>query len=260
MVEEVETGLMRPNYLALSPAAKAEWVGWFDAHAEEMESPDFPDRHAGAWSKLRAHAARFALILSRLRRACLPPDPPRENPGLASSDGDDWTMTATGSGRRSNSVEPEDIRGAMALAGYFKAHFVRALHELSGGPGGSSARPVLEWLRRRGRARFREADVGADLRRYRDDPRALAEALKALENAGAIRRVVEPRDPSRAGRKPSGAYEVNPDLLAAPGNTGNPANVSDPTPDGPIHGNSGIPWRDLEAVGSNGQAREVIEL
>ena len=66
-----------PHLVTFSPEAKSLWVEWFNAHAAEMEDPGFSDRHAGVYSKLRAHAPRFALILSRLRLAC-DPCPPQE--------------------------------------------------------------------------------------------------------------------------------------------------------------------------------------
>jgi hypothetical protein len=62
----------RPFLVRFAPEAKRLWAEWFDAHAGESAAADFPDDLAGAWSKMKAHAARFALILSRLRLACDP--------------------------------------------------------------------------------------------------------------------------------------------------------------------------------------------
>src|SRR5262249_44860432 len=161
---------------------------------------------AGAWSKLRAHAARFALILSRLRRAC----GPAARPGADGSH--PWAMTGE---EGSLHVELEDVQGAVALVDYFKDQLRRGGHAMPGGLASRDARDILAWIERRRRASFRLADVSSDLRRFREDPKALAEAIDALESAGAIRPREEPHR-RRRGRTPTTAYEVHPDLLSAP--------------------------------------------
>jgi hypothetical protein len=166
-----------PFYVRFTLEAEGVWAQWFDAHSAESDAPEFSDDLAGAWSKMKAHAARFALILSRLRLACDPTADPQCGP-----------------------VDTGDVRGALELARYFKAQAERARHEMTGGLGSSDAKAVLGWIQRNRKATLREADVSADLRRFRDDPRALAAALKAL--AGAV--VIRPRDdphPSRPGPK-----------------------------------------------------------
>jgi hypothetical protein len=227
-----ETELARPRLVSFTAEGKREWVVWFNHHSEEMESPDFPDGQAGAWSKMRSHAARFALILSRLRRAC----------EVESSRGPD-------------AIGADDVRGAVGLVAYVKSHLVRVGRELTGGIDSADARTILGWIRRKGLASFREADVGVDLRRFRADPRSLDDALKALVAAGAIR----PRhQPYRRGRRPSPAYEVHPDLVPASENPENPENGV-PTADGPpILGILGNSWRD--APGPRAEDREVLEL
>jgi hypothetical protein len=143
----------------------------------------------------------------------------------------------------------------VALVRYFKAHLVRVRHEMTGGVGSADAKAILDWIRRRRQATFREADVGADLRRYREAPRALTDALKALCTAGAIR-------PWQAtytrGRRSSPAYEVHPDLLGAPENTGNPGNAPGSADQPQDSGITGISRRPQDSSGSDG--REVIEL
>jgi hypothetical protein len=233
MVFDADADAERPAFIHLTPEAELGWAQWFDAHSDESDAPDFSDDLAGAWSKMKAHAARFALILSRMWLACDPTADPR-----------------------AGSVEAGRIWGAVALVSYFKAQAGRGRHEMTGGVGGTDARDVLGWIQRNGRATFREADVSADLRRFRANPRALSAALRSLVAAGVIRPSAEawPHGPGRTG---SPAYEVHPEIVRAPENPGN-------TGDGPEHRearpNSGIagnPGR-VEAHGADG--REVIEL
>jgi hypothetical protein len=224
--QEKETD--RPHFVGFTPEAKAEFVKWYNAHADEVNDPEFPDVKAGAWSKLRSHAARFALILSRLRWACNPLSNDRFEP-----------------------ISVEDMRGAVALVDFFKAHLTRVRHEMSGGVGSADAQELLKWIKRNHKITFRAADVGAIVRRFRKDDRALTAALNALEAAGVIR----PRQETHErGRRPSQAYDVHPDLFGAPENTENePALQDDPA----VSGNSGISGRDQNET--NVEDREVFE-
>ncbi len=231
MVRDSDEEPPRPYYVRFTETGGSEWVRWFNDHADEVDAPDFPDHQQGAWSKLRAHAARFALTLSLLRWAC---DPTAD--------------------RRPGPVTAEDVRMAIALADYFKSHLKRASHEASGGLGDRDARVVLAWIRRRSSGTFREADVAADLRHYRERPRALTNALAVLTQAGVIRRSLAARRKG-PGRRPTPAYEVHPDLRCAPGNPENTSRGSEgdaAPPDSGISGNC----RRTEAADD----REVIEL
>jgi hypothetical protein len=180
-----------PRLVDLSPEAKQAWVAWFNDHGDEME--EVGDRHAGAWSKMRAHAARFALILSRLQFVC-------------------------NNGEKSPELFPdpiwiEDIENAIKLVAYFKSHLIRVAHRMTGGVGDPDASRIVSWIRRKRLTEFREADVAADLRRFRKDAVALAAALQYLVDAGVIRLRPEVHDPSHRGPKPTPMYDVNPELL-----------------------------------------------
>jgi hypothetical protein len=191
MVMDDKTRLWRPFFIEFTAEAKEAWAEWFGRHSEETEAVGFPDRQAGAWSKMKAHVARFALILCGIRWACDP---------FAESD-------------RPGPVGVEDVRGAIILSDYFKAHLIRAMHEATGGGLSGEARDVLRWIGRKGLASFRRSDLTGDLRRFRDDPDALDDALSELATRHAIRR--QP-DPERTrGRMPSPTYDVNPELRAA---------------------------------------------
>ena len=130
-------GIDHPHLATFSPEAKAVWVKWFNDHSLEMDSPDFADRHTGAWSKLRAHAARFALILSRLRIACDPGSPV----AIAPSDQNSEEATTP-------QVNAADVRGAILLVAYFKNHLARVTHRLLSGAGNADATRIIDWLKR----------------------------------------------------------------------------------------------------------------
>lgn len=52
-----------PQRVRPSADAIAVWAAWFNGLSEQMDSPDFPVRLIGPWSKLSSQAARIALIL-----------------------------------------------------------------------------------------------------------------------------------------------------------------------------------------------------
>jgi hypothetical protein len=192
MTRDPEAELERPFSVAYAPEAKAIWADWFAAHAAETEAPGFPEDQAGAWSKLRTHAARFALILSRLRWACDPTSGPLPGP-----------------------ITAADLRGAIALADYFKSHLARVIHEVTGGMGSPDARSLVRWIRSNGLAAFSQRDVTRNLPRFRLDPEALDAALSWLTERNIIRRRPDPdRTEGRRGRKATPTYEVHPSLSA----------------------------------------------
>jgi hypothetical protein len=234
MLVDPETEVIDPRLIGFTPEAKAEWVAWYDSHEAETEAPDLAEWHGGAWSKMRAHAARFALILARLRQAVDPNAPSDPGP-----------------------IEVPDVRGAVALVDYFKGHLIKTAHHASGGLSNPDARAILEWIRRKARQSasglfllFREADVKDGLRRFRRVPSALTDALADMALAGVVRPHPE-SPPEGPGRPPSPAWEVNPALFDAPEN---PENTGKGSPARQFSGLSEYPG-DV----ADGQ-REVIEL
>lgn len=184
-----DTGELRPNFIGFDQGAKSAYVTWYNAHCEEQEALDMPPAHVGVWSKMRAYCLRFALILSRLRLAMDP---------------------EIGAELIKNPASVRDVQGAIALVDYFKNHFARVNHRMTGGIGSRDAWAVLAWADRKGLSEFRERDVRKDLVRRFPTSRDLAPAIDALVQAGALRPKDEPEDPHRKGRKPTPAYEINP--------------------------------------------------
>ena len=219
MVVDEETDLFRPSFVLLTPEAERIWGEWFDRHCDEAAAPEFPEGLAGTWSKMKAHTARIALILSRLWLACDPSADPSRGP-----------------------VEADHVRGAIDIAGYFKGQAERVRHEMTGGVGDADARAVLEWIMRNHKAAFREADVASDLRQFRRKPAAVSAALKVLTGVGAVRPSEDAR-PAGPGRKGTPSYETRPELLRVPDNTENTAFARGEPTAAPDSGISGIPGR-----------------
>jgi hypothetical protein len=245
----VENERLLPRQATFTPEGKTAFVKWFNDHAAEMEDPGFSDRHAGAWSKMRAHAMRFALILSRLRLACDPCPTTIEKAGIIARDPTLSTEPP---------VTADDVRGAIKLVDYFKSHLARIGHQMTAGVGNPDAKALVDWIKRRRLAMFRVAGVRADLRRFRDEPADLAAAVDALKALGVVRPRPEPLEPGKPGPKPRPAYDVHPDFLGAPEI---PANTAIP-PSEPLHysnsGNGGNSRRSQENEPS--PDREVFEL
>jgi len=239
----------RPHLVTFTPEAKPVWVVWFDNHAAEMEDPGFSGRYAGVWSKLRAHAARFALILSRLRLSCDPCPPTIGKSGIIARDSALSTEP---------SVNAADVRGAIKLVDYFKSHLTRIGHQMIAGIGNADAKALVDWIKRHRKTMFRVAEVRADLRRFRDEPADLAAAVNVLKALGAIRPRPEPPEPGKTGPKPSPAYDVHPELLGAPEITANTAITPSEAPNEANSGNGGNSWRFQE--NHQPSDREVFEL
>jgi hypothetical protein len=211
----LEGEVKRSHSVEFSPEAKNLWVNWFNELADETESPAFAERQAGAWSKLRAHVARFALILSRLRCAT----------ELCSVKEDDEVLGGWASEYAPVlPIEAVDVDGAIKLAKYFKSHILRVNHQMTGGLASPDARQVVNWIKRKNAKFFRSADIATDLRRFYEEPKKLDDALDYLVERNVIRAKIEFAPPSKKGRKPTPAFEVNPSLLRPPENTINTNN------------------------------------
>lgn len=190
-------GRPAPWTIRMTPEAQREWADWCRAHYAEQEADDFDDSLEGAWGKLDAYAARLGLILHLIDLASDPTRPAPDDPPELS--------------RRV-------ILDAFRLVACFKAHARRVYASMGGkaDDGGDDTRALLRWIVRTGLDAFSTRDIGRNLRRFRDDDAALADALAWLVARNAIRPRPEADSARRTGRKPSPSYEVNPALKTSP--------------------------------------------
>ena len=194
-MEASSEGENRPRVIRLSADGQTAWRDLIEAHAAEMNADGFPYALRGPWAKLREYAGRLTLVLSLMRHSADPSAHPESLP------------TATG----------RDVEDAWRLVAYFKSHAKRAL-DYGGpiGPAGTAVKAIIEWVRDKGLASFTESEA-RQARRW-IDPESLDEALDHLTKKNAIRPQETAPRPTKGGRPPSPAYQVNPALLA----TGNP--------------------------------------
>jgi hypothetical protein len=118
---ELDDGFLGYKVVHLSPAAKAAWVGWYNAHAAETRGPDLPAQLIGPWGKLKSYAARLALLLH-----CL---------WFVQGDGDE------------GEVQPASVERAARLITYFKGHLRLVYGRLRQTPEDSHLLEVLDWVR-----------------------------------------------------------------------------------------------------------------
>ncbi len=168
-------------------------MAWCQAHYAEQEADDFPDSLEGPWGKLEAYAARLALILHLMTLAS---DPTRPAP-------DDLPE-----------LPKRTIEAAFRLVAYFKAHALRVYAAMGGkaDDGGDDVRSLVRWIRRNGRTEFAERDITQNMRRFRDDPAALAAALGWMADRNIIRPQEKPAAGPKGGRPHSTVYDVSPRL------------------------------------------------
>lgn len=117
----------RPKRLQFSPDGKKAYTRWYDHLVAEMSHEDFPRELFGPWSKLKAHCARFALIIHLLRVVC-------DETGTAQSEGE---------------VDAEDVGRAATLCEYFKAHFRAIYLRLQQTREDQDVETFLAWLERK---------------------------------------------------------------------------------------------------------------
>jgi hypothetical protein len=127
----------RPKRLQFSPDGQRAFARWCDRLAAEMNHEDFPQELFGPWSKLKAHCARFALIMHLVRVAC-------DEAGTDQSEG---------------AVEAEDVARAEVLCEYFKAHFKVVYLRLQQTKEDQMVEALVNWLKRKGLRRCTVREV-----------------------------------------------------------------------------------------------------
>jgi hypothetical protein len=123
-MKELDDGVPGYEVVRFSPAARDRWVRWWDAHAAEIRGPDLPVQLIGPWGKLKAYAARLALVLHYLWLG------PTENAG-----GD---------------LEVASVERAVRLIDYFKQHLRLVYGRLRQTAEDNHILEVLDWIRKRG--------------------------------------------------------------------------------------------------------------
>jgi hypothetical protein len=173
----------RPYLLKLTGCGEKAWEGFTEAHAAELNDPDFPEHLAGAWAKLRGYCGRLALIVHLLRAAC------------GETNGEE--------------VDGTSMDRAAELVTYFKSHARKIYAAMEADPKVATARRVLDCLRQNPSLNhFSRRDLHQCLRRSFPDPDGLDAPLALLVRFGYLREVL----PDRAGRPGPNPpkYLVNP--------------------------------------------------
>jgi hypothetical protein len=176
----------RPFLVHLTASGKIEWKQFTDAHAAEINAPDFPPCLFGPWAKLRGYGARLALILHFLR----------------------WAYGET----NEEDVDGKDMAAAARLVDYFKSHSRKVHNLMDADPRVAAARRAVRWIVEGRRATFTKRDAFEGLKGTFKTVEALDAALGVVEKHGLIR-LKETPDSLGRGRKPSPIYETHPSLL-----------------------------------------------
>jgi hypothetical protein len=120
-MEELDDGVPGYKVVNLSPAAKEVWVSWYNAHAAETRGPDLSVQLIGPWGKLKAYAARLALVLHYL-----------------------WLVQGEGN---EGEVEAISVERAARLIDYFKGHLKLVYGRLRQTTEDNHLLEVVDWVR-----------------------------------------------------------------------------------------------------------------
>jgi hypothetical protein len=123
-MEELEDGVEGYKVVHFSAAAKEAWIAGWDAHAAEIRSPDLPVQLIGPYGKLKAYAARLALVLHYL--------------WLVQGDSDEGDL------------DKDSVERAVLLLHYFKSHLRLVYNRLPQTPEDNRLLEVVKWIRRNG--------------------------------------------------------------------------------------------------------------
>lgn len=170
-----ENGLPAPASVGLTADGKRALVAFFNEQADSQLEREGDE--AAAWSKLRAYAARLALVLHLVRWA--EGDPSVESP---------------------NAVDAESVHAAVGLVRWFANETERVYAMLAGEDDDQQRYSVIEWIRIRG-GRVTPSDLSSGLRRFRGKRDAAEQALNDLVDQGFGR--WKHTRPSTKGGQPS---------------------------------------------------------
>jgi hypothetical protein len=124
-----EGGSERPRRLAFSPDGLEAFKAWCDRLAADMNAEDFPRELVGPCSKMKGYAARFALVIHLMRVAC-------DEAGDAKTEGE---------------VDAEDVKRAVMLCDYFRAHYKLVACRLQQSKEDKDVETLVAWLHKKGK-------------------------------------------------------------------------------------------------------------
>jgi Protein of unknown function (DUF3987) len=123
-ITEMDDGVPGYRVVRFTPQAKEARVNLWNSHAAEIRSPDLPAPLIGPWGKLKAYAARLALVLHYL--------------WLAQTAGDEADVGVA------------CVERAFRLIDYFKSYLRVVYGRLRQTPQDSQMFEVVDWLRKNG--------------------------------------------------------------------------------------------------------------
>jgi hypothetical protein len=123
-MKELEDGVLGYQTVKFSPAGKEAWIAWWNAHAAEIRDPALPAQLIGPWGKLKACAARLALVLHYL--------------WLVQTDQDE------------SDLDVASVERAIRLIHYFKNHLRLVYSRLRQTPEDNRLLEVIDWIRQQG--------------------------------------------------------------------------------------------------------------
>ncbi len=176
-----EDGKPKPLILGLSPAAKSDWVTFYNEHAAEQA--ELSGDLAAAWSKLECYAARLALVVHCVRVVTR-----------------DLSLTSP------DVIDEASIGAGVVLSRWFGHEAKRVYSMLAETEGEREQRQLVEWITTRGgTATARELQRGP--RRFRNATAEYAESeLNKLVKSG--QGVWEPIETTPAGGAPSRQFRL----------------------------------------------------
>ena len=197
-----------PADVKLTDEAKAAWVAFYNAHAQEQAELGGGEL-AAAWSKLEGYAARLALVVHCVRQA-------------GNGDVDAWH------------VDAESIAAGVTLAEWFGNETKRVYAAMGESSDERHVRELAELIQSMG-GRVSVRNLCQRRRRYRNDPATAQADLQGLADAGLGR--WEHPAPSAQGGRPRELFALAVSKTP-PQQAGSGAGVNDTPDSGPANGGS----------------------
>lgn len=185
MIEE--DGRKRSRVLRLSRCGKAAWEKLTAEHAAETNDERFPEHLVGPWVKLKAYAARLALIVHLLRIAC----------GEIAND----------------DVDGESMTRAWKLVAYFKAHVRKVYAEMDVDGRLVGLRKLVRWIETCAGDRFNQRDAYQALKGTFPTVAELEPVFELAQERGYIHPIAE-SSRKGPGRKPK-SFAIHPEVFGS---------------------------------------------